>query len=118
MEIEQGKKYYIDVLDYLGNRIVCDDERWTDHIIGCRRHTNMDGLEDLVVAALRSPFSGIRYHDTDYPNRMSYYGDGLITRYIKVSVEFQDSNCTGDGVIKTAYATNNMKPLEIPELPK
>jgi hypothetical protein len=118
MEPESNKEYCIDVLDHLGNRIVCEGERWRDHITGKRRHTDLAGMEDLVIAALQHPCTSIRYHDTDYPNRMSYYGDGSQARYIKVSVEFQASDCKGIGEIRTAHLTNNMKPLEKPEFPK
>lgn len=75
----------------------------------------MEGLEDLIIEALQKPFSGMRYHDTDYPNRISYYGNGAVTKYIKVTVEFKDNSCAGEGFIVTTFPTNNMKPLEQPE---
>lgn len=116
MNNEENKELHIDVIDFKGNRITCSLEEWLDHIANDRRNHDLSELEDVVVASLQKPFSGIRFYDVDYPNRMSYYGYGITTRYIKVSIKFNDNTCTGDGVIVTAYPTNNMKPHEIPEM--
>ena len=117
MKQEIEKNYHIDVLDYKGNQIVCDGERWADHVIGKgkRRHRELDGLEELIISALQKPATGLRYFDTNYPNRISYYGNGAFTRYIKVVVEFTDNQCTGKGFIVTTFPVNNMKPMEKPE---
>ena len=116
MNNEENKVVHINLVDFKGNRITCDHDYWLDHIANDRRNHELEGLEDIVVASLTKPFSGIRYFDVDYPNRMSYYGYGIITRYIKVTIKFKDNTCIGDGVIVTAYPTNNMKPHEIPEM--
>jgi len=107
--------FYIDVKDFLGNRIICCRERWDDHIANDLRNHNLEGLEKEVIRALTKPSGGMRHHDTDFPERMSYYGRSSIARYIKVSVEFNDRKCIGTGRIITAYACSKMKPNEQPE---
>lgn len=116
--MEETKAIYIDVKDFKGNRIICYEDRWFDHIANCKRNHNLEGLEEVVIDALQHPIYGIRYYDVDNPKKMSYYGAGGIARYVKVTVEFENSECIDIGYIITAYPVNEMKPGEIPELQK
>jgi hypothetical protein len=118
MDDELESEIHFDLIDFKGNQIICTEIQWQDHVIGHKRHIELNDQEELAIAALTNPFTGIRYHDAYYPTRMNYYGEGAITKYIKVTVEFKDSYCLGTGYLKTAYPVNNMKPGEKPEWPQ
>lgn len=117
MTDDPAQQIHIETQDFKGNRIICTELQWQDHVVGHKRHIEMEAQEDLVIAALCHPVTQMRYHDTNYPMRMTYYGEGNLTRYIKVTVQFQTDECVGTGNLITAYPTNNMKPGEKPEWP-
>ncbi|MGC1375135.1 MAG: hypothetical protein WA821_02875 [Anaerolineales bacterium] len=83
------------------------------------RHNELDGQEGLVIRALQKPPTGIRYHSSqpEYPNRMIYYGAGIVTQYVRVVVEFADTRCRGNGKIITVLSVDKIKSGEKAELP-
>lgn len=115
MTDDPSQQIHIETVDFKGNPILCTVLQWHDHIIGKKRHIQLADAEDLVIAVLQNPATGMRYHDTFYPERMNYYGEGGVTRYTKVTVEFENSTCSGLGHIVTAYPVDKMKPGETPE---
>lgn len=113
--MEENKAIYIDVKDFKGNRIICYEDTWFDHIANYKRNHNLEMLEEVVTSALEKPLYGMRFRDVDRSNRMVYYCTGATTDFIKVIVEFSNNQCDGTGRIVTAYRTDRMKSGEIPE---
>ena len=116
MDHDDGKKWHIETVDFLGNKVFCTERRWKRHI--CRKpHEYMDGEEQEVMDTLKRPDYRIRHFDADEPCRRIYYmSRPAKNRFVKVVVEFPDVACLGVGEIVTAYETNNIKDGEKPEL--
>jgi hypothetical protein len=108
---------YFEIKDFKGRTIVCERMRWFDHIIENTHHKYMEGSEEDVKQALRTPHNHHRCYDRVRKNRRVYYFYHVNFKdYTKVVVEFDDDKCEGTGKICTAYKVDEITPGEKPEL--
>lgn len=98
-----------EVTDPRGRTVRCTKDCWTNHVLAKRRF--MEGWEDDVAGAIRSPVMGI-FRSPRHEARHIYYA--LIQRrrrlYLKVVVEFPTAE--GPGEVVTAFPVSSMPPGE------
>ncbi|MGC1374898.1 MAG: hypothetical protein WA821_01660 [Anaerolineales bacterium] len=121
--MDREEELHFDTNDLKGNRIICTEARWQDHIVGSaknymQRHREFDGNEDVILDALRKPITGIRYrsHKKGFERSMIYYGKGITDRYSRIVIRFDDETCNGTGEFVTAISVPGMHDGEEPEL--
>lgn len=108
---------HFEVKDFKGRTIVCEKERWFDHVAENPNHKYMDGSEEDVILALINPHNKHRCYDRARKNRrVYYYYHSNLDEYTKVVVEFDDEMCEGVGKICTAYKLDEITSGEKPEL--
>jgi len=71
----EPEELHLETDDFAGRKIICTELQWQDHVCGRRAHRYMEGCEQEVIDALRSPDHRIRYllDDEQHPNRRAYY---------------------------------------------
>lgn len=124
-EEDINKQLHFQVTDCKGNLITCTEVHWQDHIVGSarnrtRRHAEFDGSEEVIYEALKNPIMGVRFFSNQdgCENSRIYYGEGVITRYVKVIVDFKNDAGMGPGDFVTAVSVNVRPPDEKAELQK
>jgi len=109
---------HFETIDFEGRRIICDELRWNDHIIGDPDHPYMEGTEQEIIEALQDPAYGLRYYDRTYPNHRVYYKISKTKDYYtKVVVRFDNDKGEGIGKVWTAYQPDSVTDSERPEFP-
>ena len=112
----ENEPLHFDVLDFKGNRIICTEFQWINHVVGDPNHPYMDGCEEEVAAALQDPEYGYRCYDRRDPCKRVYYKLSKSKDYwIKVVVKYEDASCSGTGRVHTAYMPGNITDGEKPE---
>jgi hypothetical protein len=107
---------HFEVKDYAGRTIVCTVIQWEDHVLK-PSHKYMEGAENEVISALKSPDNNIRYIDRNpkYTNRRIYY-KAIFDYFVKVVVDYQDDKCDGIGYVWTAFMPSEITKGEKPEI--
>ena len=95
----------IDVIDYDGNRVLCDGERWAAKIDA--NHPELSGKQAEVVEAIQNP--EIVLQDREYSARRHLIRRNADSLYICVVVEYVYSNGSFAGRLVTAFVRSRLR---------